>query len=634
MPDAHQNAIMDVLRIPSNAHAPVIETRWTSFSRARTFFSPLPTGTLPSWKVHRPGIWDSGWKPRAPVLPTISKSRGEENGIPMAATYQYAPNHLLYVASWNNVQTVGQIASLIRDAMPDSVKPSWDVLANSLTQDVHDERAVPAVRWLVTHSDQIGARAPNLRERGKAFGMWQYLKDLGLDDRQLFDAQGDMTDKDALVSRIGHAVVGWLQGQIHLSNVGTAGPAEVQCVWTQLAKHLSADGLDAPTPGPLQQVDAASLTLAVDRIMGPRSKVPKTGPTQVDDSARVVHRVAQSNHPCIDEEGKENRYVDLHGGDQSLGRPFRGHAGSGSPHLINVCVIDSIMQLLYGAPRAAESNEARENVRTEAHRVRSTLQLGPCKTNHDQSPDGLISAGEAWLIITAREYQGVRPGPILIEMPCDPENRNRADAHARRAFASHGPWNGRIVAVVTGGGHTEPIFWEQDGAVVPRLAGGRHALPKAITVPGDLGVTGLYATYLKLRLRWWSRVRESRPNDMNQLVLATTVRVGWEKDRCGANLPDLAIQTIDFRRQAGDGTFEHDAVAGILLQGDYQQQAEQPGQFETPIEIATFGNHKPGNTMMVLLHDREVAVAEAESHDALQKILAYAKGSIRSRGGA
>ena len=121
---------------------------------------------------------------------------------------------------------------------------------------------------------------------------------------------------------------------------------------------------------------------------------------------------------------------------------------------------------------------------------------------------------------------------------------------------------------------------------------------------------------------------------MNQLVLATTVRVGWEKDRCGANLPDLAIQTIDFRRQAGDGTFEHDAVAGILLQGDYQQQAEEPGQFETPIEIATFGNHKPGNTMMVLLHDREVAVAEAESHDALQKILAYAKGSIRSRGGA
>eukprot|EP00972_Heterocapsa_arctica_P097591 14398990-Heterocapsa_arctica.AAC.1 len=32
-------------------------------------------------------------------------------------------------------------------------------------------------------------------------------------------------------------------------------------------------------------------------------------------------------------------------------------------------------------------------------------------------------------------------------------------AHQIAVLASYGPWNGRVVAVATGEGHTEPLWW-------------------------------------------------------------------------------------------------------------------------------------------------------------------------------
>ena len=127
------------------------------------------------------------------------------------------------------------------------------------------------------------------------------------------------------------------------------------------------------------------------------------------------------------------------------------------------------------------------------------------KHNHDRNPDGLISAAEAWLIIAAREFQGARPGPILIEIPCLAEDRNRVNAAERRAYSTHGPWDGQIMVVVTGGGHTEPVWWEKDGVRLAKVPVDRQALPPVVTISGDLGVAGLFAMYYRLSMRWRSR---------------------------------------------------------------------------------------------------------------------------------
>ena len=633
-----RNVIADLLRIPSQAHSPTIDAQpWTAFAKAGVFHSVMPPGRGVPRRPSRPGIWDAGWKPRSPVLPAMVRSYGEHAGRPIPPTYQFAPKFLLYSDYWAPDRTVKQIAQEIRGMMPEDAQQAWDILVNCLTHDSYDEATLPAIRWLLDHEDAARVRIPNTRERGKALGMWQYLKELGMEERRLFDAQGEITDKEALTRRIAYATVGWLRGSISLDNAATAGPREVSNAWDQLVRG-AASGMTPPMGGPLDLIDLASLEAATDRVLEPRNKCHKRSHEQEREGARVEHQywdgIARDSAAQGDAR-VEHRVIDLGENEHGLGRPVRGHSGAGGQEgLVNVCVVDSIMQLLYGTAQAGSCGRAAARVRNEAARIRTTLELGPCKHNHDRNPDGLISAAEAWLIIAAREFQGARPGPILIEIPCMAEDRNRVNAAERRAYSTHGPWDGQIMVVVTGGGHTEPVWWEKDGVRLAKVPVDRQALPPVVTISGDLGVAGLFAMYYRLSMRWWSRARDEAPGDMNQLVLATTVKVCWERDLGAIRLPESAIQTIDFRRQAAEGAFDHEAVAVVLLEGEYQQQTQDPNYAERPAERAIFGNHREGNTTLVILHKGEVAVAEAESHHALGQILEYIRGSVRSRGGA
>ena len=73
------------------------------------------------------------------------------------------------------------------------------------------------------------------------------------------------------------------------------------------------------------------------------------------------------------------------------------------------------------------------------------------------------------------------------------------------------------------------------------------------------------------------------------------MKVCWERDLGAIRLPESAIQTIDFRRQAAEGAFDHEAVAVVLLEGEYQQQTQDPNYAERPAERAIFGNHREGS---------------------------------------
>ncbi|MFM7978324.1 MAG: hypothetical protein ACKPKO_03330, partial [Candidatus Fonsibacter sp.] len=59
-----------------------------------------------------------------------------------------------------------------------------------------------AAGWIAEHGSEHGFRTPNVRERGRAMGMAAYLHGLGLSESELYDAQGNSFDPQAVLSRL------------------------------------------------------------------------------------------------------------------------------------------------------------------------------------------------------------------------------------------------------------------------------------------------------------------------------------------------------------------------------------------------------------------------------------------------
>ena len=86
--------------------------------------------------------------------------------------------------------------------------------AGSEARDPDRERkADGTAQWMHENGVPLGFRAPRANERSRAFGMGQYLSDLGLAEKELFDATGNMFDKDALLVRVGCPIKRWVSGE-------------------------------------------------------------------------------------------------------------------------------------------------------------------------------------------------------------------------------------------------------------------------------------------------------------------------------------------------------------------------------------------------------------------------------------
>ena len=71
------------------------------------------------------------------------------------------------------------------------------------------------VRWLHTCGRQAGVRTPNVDERSRDIGRPEYLDSLQLGEQQLYDAQGNHFNPEAVVLAIGPLVWTWVdQGQL------------------------------------------------------------------------------------------------------------------------------------------------------------------------------------------------------------------------------------------------------------------------------------------------------------------------------------------------------------------------------------------------------------------------------------
>ena len=246
--------ILQALNIPTTMAPTTDAAAWSGFARRRTFFSTLPaTDAL----IIRPRLapWDQGWGRRnhAP-MPTMMRSRGPNQ---RASTYQYMAAHLLFRldASWLQVPDRCLHAE-VRRLLPPELKRAWNMLAvNPQGRDAERE-AEPAAIWLAHHGAALGARPPNVTERGRAAGTHELCQGLlaqGLTPQELFDAQGNAFDTDAFRSRVQAPVLAWLGGQ-PLPPASLMAPLALRHHYSRMVERVSVDPDLRPhiaiTPGP------------------------------------------------------------------------------------------------------------------------------------------------------------------------------------------------------------------------------------------------------------------------------------------------------------------------------------------------------------------------------------------------
>ena len=101
-----------------------------------------------------------------------------------------------------------------------------------------------------------GFRAPKANERARAFGMGRYLADLGLTEKELFDATKNKFDKDALLVRVGCPIRRWVSGEpVPMRSAPT--PAQVGIEYEALCGSSTAAGARprfAPVPADMPEL--------------------------------------------------------------------------------------------------------------------------------------------------------------------------------------------------------------------------------------------------------------------------------------------------------------------------------------------------------------------------------------------
>ena len=107
--------------------------------------------------------------------------------------------------------------------------------------------AIPTAQWIAAHGEPLGFRTPNVAERSRAMGMAAYLdgfRRLGMDDFQMFNAQGNSFDRAAVALRVREALAIWVAGGSLPRHVYPE-PAEVLRVSGRLRAEVVAAGFSA-----------------------------------------------------------------------------------------------------------------------------------------------------------------------------------------------------------------------------------------------------------------------------------------------------------------------------------------------------------------------------------------------------
>eukprot|EP00972_Heterocapsa_arctica_P019903 2936604-Heterocapsa_arctica.AAC.1 len=91
--------------------------------------------------------------------------------------------------------------------------------------------------------------------------MASYLETLGLSEKELFDATGNMFDPDSILARIACPLQSWLIGG-HSATAAPANPAAACAIYNRLKALVTANGFmpcNSPTPRGMEHIFASIL---------------------------------------------------------------------------------------------------------------------------------------------------------------------------------------------------------------------------------------------------------------------------------------------------------------------------------------------------------------------------------------
>ena len=97
--------------------------------------------------------------------------------------------------------------------MPVELHQGWGLLTRNMVNPQNEARVDHVTRRIAVHGERHGYRAPNTRESSRAMGMEAYLAELGLAERVLYDAQGNLYDPQAVEIRIAEGIRQWSNGE-------------------------------------------------------------------------------------------------------------------------------------------------------------------------------------------------------------------------------------------------------------------------------------------------------------------------------------------------------------------------------------------------------------------------------------
>ena len=247
----HQAAMLAALGLRQDSgHAQIFDAAgWTSMPRRRTFLSTLAPVDGRRLPARRPQPWDRAWGlapgGRAPAMLRARNLPGE----PLrASTYQYAPGMLLYRrgTDWQDAP-LATCAQRIRNLLPADLRAGWQLIERGLATGEREREAIPTAQWIAANGESLGFRTPSVDERSRAMGMAAYLdsfRGLGMDELQLFNAQGNSLYRAAIAMRVREALATWTSGG-DLPRHAYPDPASVVTVYEGLRAEVLRAGAPA-----------------------------------------------------------------------------------------------------------------------------------------------------------------------------------------------------------------------------------------------------------------------------------------------------------------------------------------------------------------------------------------------------
>jgi hypothetical protein len=418
-----------------------------------------------------------------------------------ASTYQYHPDYLLFHTDLRAFSANG-LYSMIMGLLPFDLREGWRIIKRKFQNNGPEEHICEATAdWIQTHGRELGFRIPTGEERAAAYGMGPYLISFGLSPRDLFDATGNMFDPDALLARIACPLDAWIRGG-SIAPATPTNPAALTAIYERLRTRVTADGLAAClSPAPIDMTHIFASICSWNRQAA--AWQPAANAHQRDN--HLAKEVAAEDDPpwsqeSVEDSISEDRELPFRYGavlnTHNTGTPKRGFAGSHAAlKERNTCVADSLGQL-FGAARGATDISAAAAA-AEASRMCWDL----CGEAHSST----VPVALGWLIATSLRYGPDDPRPMLLEAYIhstkegaaiigwsrNGNNGPHAEAHRSESapgptchqqvalHAGYGPWDGRIIAVATGNGHTEPLWWPP--------ASDSAALQACLTIEGQVG---------------------------------------------------------------------------------------------------------------------------------------------------